>query len=96
MLRLLNSQTRRLEEFQPLDPHRRRVSMYTCGPTVYDSLHLGHARAAVTPDLLRRYLEYKGYTVRHVTNFTDVDDKILKRALAERTPWRELTARYTA
>src|SRR6187549_159287 len=92
MLRILNSQTRQKEDFKPITP--QRVTMYTCGPTVYDSLHLGHARAAITPDIVRRYLEYKGYNVRYVMNFTDVDDKIIKRSINENQNWRELTARY--
>ena len=92
MLRILNSQTRQKEDFKPLNAGR--VTMYTCGPTVYDSLHLGHARAAITPDVVRRYLEYKGHQVRYVTNFTDVDDKIIKRAITEGRDWREITALY--
>lgn len=93
-MQILNSQSRKKEEFTPLTPGR--VHMYTCGPTVYDSLHLGHARAAVTPDVVRRYLEYKGYNVRFVMNFTDVDDKIIKRAIAEKTGYRDITAKYIA
>lgn len=92
MLRILNSQSRQKEDFKPLNP--QRVTMYTCGPTVYDSLHLGHARAAITPDVVRRYLEYKGYNVRYVMNFTDVDDKIIKRAIGENTDYRQITAKY--
>lgn len=94
MLRILNSQSRKKEPFTPLDPVGKRVLMYTCGPTVYDSLHLGHARAAITPDVVRRYLEYLGYQVRYVTNFTDVDDKIIRRAVAEGLDYRKLTATY--
>jgi len=93
-VQILNSQSRKKEEFTPLTPGR--VHMYTCGPTVYDSLHLGHARAAVTPDVVRRYLEHKGYNVRFVMNFTDVDDKIIKRAIAEKTGYREITTKYIA
>lgn len=93
-MQILNSQSRKKEEFTPLTPGR--VHMYTCGPTVYDSLHLGHARAAVTPDVVRRYLEHKGYNVRFVMNFTDVDDKIIKRAIAEKTGYRDITAKYIA
>jgi len=93
-VQILNSQSRKKEEFTPITPGR--VHMYTCGPTVYDSLHLGHARAAVTPDVVRRYLEYKGYNVRFVMNFTDVDDKIIKRAIAEKTGYRDITAKYIA
>ncbi len=96
MFVILNSQSRKKEEFKPLDPAGKHVKMYTCGPTVYDSLHLGHARAAITPDLVRRYLEYKGFEVRYVTNFTDVDDKIIKRALKDGVHWQDLTRRYIA
>ena len=94
MLRLTNSQSRQKEEFKPLDPAGTQVKMYVCGPTVYDSLHLGHARAAVTPDIVRRHLEYKGYQVRYVMNFTDVDDKIIRRANEEKRDWKELTEYY--
>ena len=94
MLHILNSKSRSKEEFKPLDPIERKVSMYTCGPTVYDSLHLGHARAGITPDVVRRYLEYKQCVVRCVINFTDVDDKIIKRALTENRDWREITETY--
>jgi cysteinyl-tRNA synthetase len=94
MLRILNSQSRRKEDFKPLDPDGLRVGMYTCGPTVYDSLHLGHARAYIFPDIVRRYLEHKGYQVRYVTNFTDVDDKIIKRAIAENRDWRDITSTH--
>jgi len=96
MLRILNSQSRQKEDFKPLDPAGKHVRMYTCGPTVYDSLHIGHARAYIAPDVVRRYLEYKGYQVRHVSNFTDVDDKIIKRAIEERRDWREITSHYIA
>lgn len=94
MLRIFNSLTRTKEEFRPLDPEGLRVGMYYCGPTVYDSLHLGHGRAAIVPDLVRRYLEYKGYVVRSIANFTDVDDKIINRAIKERRPWRQITFTY--
>ena len=94
MLRIHNSQSRTKEPFAPLDP--TRVGIYTCGPTVYDSLHLGHARAAIVPDIVRRYLDYLGFHVRFVVNFTDVDDKIIRRAIDEERDWRELTATYIA
>ncbi|MEO1085922.1 MAG: cysteine--tRNA ligase, partial [Acidobacteriota bacterium] len=95
MLEIYNSESRRKETFTPLDPAGERVGMYYCGPTVYDSLHLGHARAnIVVPDTMRRYLEYKGYVVRYVANFTDVDDKIIKRAIREQRSWREITFTY--
>jgi cysteinyl-tRNA synthetase len=92
MLQILDSKTRQKRPFEALKTGR--VTMYACGPTVYDSLHLGHARAGITPDIVRRYLEYKGFNVRYVTNFTDVDDKIIKRAIAEKRDWREVTATY--
>lgn len=94
MIRLYNSLTRTKETFAPLDPEGRRVGMYYCGPTVYDSLHLGHGRAAVVPDTIRRYLEYRGYQVRYVSNFTDVDDNIIQRAIREDRDWREITSVY--
>ncbi|MEM8998497.1 MAG: cysteine--tRNA ligase, partial [Acidobacteriota bacterium] len=95
MLEIYNSESRRKETFTPVDPDGERVGMYYCGPTVYDSLHLGHARAnIVVPDTMRRYLEHKGYVVRYVANFTDVDDKIIKRAIRERRSWREITFTY--
>ena len=96
MFVILNSQSRKKEEFKPLDSAGKRVGMYTCGPTVYDSLHLGHARASITPDVVRRYLEYRGYEVRFVMNFTDVDDKIIKRAVKDGIDWRDLTRTYIA
>src|SRR5579862_6287657 len=96
MLRILNSQSRQKEDFKPLDPAAKDVRMYVCGPTVYDSLHLGHARACITPDVVRRYLEYKGYRVKFVSNFTDIDDKIIKRANAEKRDWKELTEYHIA
>ena len=75
-----NTLTGKKEEFIPLKD--REVKMYVCGVTLYDELHLGHARAAVIFDLIRRYLEYRGYQVKYVTNFTDVDDKMINRAKA--------------
>jgi cysteinyl-tRNA synthetase len=100
MLRLHDSRTRQKVVFEPLDPpakgKRQSVGFYCCGPTVYDSLHIGHARAAVTPDVIRRYLEYSGYQVTFVTNFTDVDDKIIRRAINEDRDYRELVDVYIA
>lgn len=78
MLRVYNTLSRTTEEFQTLKPGK--VSMYVCGPTVYAKAHIGHAMSALVFDILRRYLEYRGYEVRHVMNFTDVDDKIILRA----------------
>ena len=73
-----NTLTRRKESFETLEPGR--VRMYVCGPTVYDRAHVGHAMSAVVFDIIRRYLEYRGFQVRHVMNYTDVEDKIIKRA----------------
>nr|MDO8075412.1 cysteine--tRNA ligase [Candidatus Freyarchaeota archaeon] len=77
-MRVYNTLTRKKEEFIPLNG--KRVGMYVCGPTVYDYSHVGHARSYVAFDVIRRYLEYKGYTVIYIQNITDVDDKIIKRA----------------
>ncbi|MEM3585733.1 MAG: cysteine--tRNA ligase [Candidatus Jordarchaeaceae archaeon] len=78
MLKIYNTLTRTKMDFVPINGNR--VSMYVCGPTVYDYSHIGHARAYVAFDVIRRYLEYKGYTVIYIQNITDVDDKIIKRA----------------
>ena len=81
-LRVYNTLKRQKETFVPID--KGTVRMYVCGITVYDDCHLGHARAYVSFDVVRRYLEYKGYTVQHVQNFTDIDDKVIKKALTYR------------
>ena len=75
---LYNTLTRKKEPFEPL--HKGKVGIYVCGVTVYDQSHLGHAKSAINFDVIVRYLRHKGYEVKHVTNFTDVDDKIIKRA----------------
>lgn len=77
-LRIYNTLTRQKESFETLEPGK--VSMYVCGPTVYDKAHVGHAMSALVYDIVRRYLEYRGYRVTHVMNYTDVDDKIIQRA----------------
>ncbi len=92
MLQVYNSFTRVKEPFKPV--HEGEVRMYVCGPTVYDSVHLGHARSIVAFDVIRRYLEYKGYTVRYIQNFTDIDDKMINRAREEDTTIKELAAKY--
>jgi cysteinyl-tRNA synthetase len=78
MLRLYNTLTRKKEEFQTLEPNL--VKLYVCGVTVYNDAHVGHAMSALVFDVIRRYLEYRGYNVKHVMNYTDVDDKIINRA----------------
>jgi cysteinyl-tRNA synthetase len=78
MIRLYNTLTRKKEDFETLEPNL--VKMYVCGVTVYNDAHVGHAMSALVFDIIRRYLEYRGYTVRHVMNYTDVDDKIINRA----------------
>ncbi len=77
-LMIYNSLTRRKEEFETIEPGR--VRMYVCGPTVYDKAHVGHAMSSIVFDVIRRYLEYKGYQVKHVMNYTDVEDKVIRRA----------------
>ena len=95
-LKLFNTLSRSLQEFVPLDPTGKNVGMYCCGPTVYDFAHIGNWRTFVFGDLVRRYLEFKGYRVRHVMNITDVDDKIIKRVRETRTPLRDYTGQYEA
>jgi cysteinyl-tRNA synthetase len=92
MLTLFNTLTGRPEAFQPIEP--KRVRMYVCGVTVYDYCHIGHARSALVFDVLRRYLEYSGYEVLFVKNFTDVDDKIIKRANEQHVSCDVITSRY--
>ncbi len=91
-LKVYNTLSRQKEEFEPLDPHQ--VTMYVCGPTVYDNAHVGHAMSSLVFDIIRRYLEYAGYGVRHVMNYTDVDDKIIMRAQYEEVDALELAERY--
>src|SRR5262245_1631959 len=78
-LRLFNTLSRAIEDFVPLDPAGKRVGMYCCGPTIYDFAHIGNWRTFVFSDLVRRYLEFRGFDVKHVMNITDVEDKIIKR-----------------
>lgn len=92
MLKVYNTLSKSLEEFIPLSPPE--VKMYVCGPTPYDHTHVGHVRTIVNFDFIRRYLEFKGYEVFHISNITDVDDKIINRALEKGMYWKELTETY--
>ncbi len=92
MLKLFNTLTGRQEVFEPIEP--KKVRMYVCGVTVYDYCHIGHARSALVFDVLRRYLESCGYNVTFVKNFTDVDDKIIKRANEQRVSCDAITTKY--
>lgn len=91
-MKIFNTMTRRKEEFVPLD--KNEVKIYACGPTVYNFIHIGNARPLCVFDVLRRYLEYRGYNVRFVQNFTDVDDKIIKRANEEGLSFDEVSKKY--
>lgn len=91
-LSLYNTQTRQKEPFEPLEPGA--VKMYCCGVTVYDDCHLGHARSYIVWDTVRRYLEWRGYTVQYVQNFTDIDDKILNRAKERGTSMAQISQEY--
>ena len=93
-MKLFNTMSRRKEEFVPLE--EGKVRMYVCGPTVYNLIHIGNARPIIIFDTVRRYLEYKGYEVNYVSNFTDVDDKIIKKAIEEGVSAEEISQRYIA
>jgi len=93
-MKIYNTLTGKKEEFIPLIPDS--VGMYACGVTVYDHCHIGHARSAIVFDVIRRYLKYKGFNVKYVRNFTDIDDKIIKRAQQEGITWDKVAAKYTA
>lgn len=92
MIKIYNTLTRKLEEFKPVKDGE--VSMYVCGPTVYNYIHIGNARPAIFFDTVRRYFEFRGYKVTYVSNFTDVDDKIIKRANEEGISCEEVAAKY--
>ena len=93
-MKIFNTLTRKKEEFVPLE--EGKVKMYVCGPTVYNFIHIGNARPMIVFDTVRRYFEYKGYEVNYVSNFTDVDDKIIKKAIEEGTTAQEVSQRYIA
>lgn len=91
-MKIYNTLTNKKEEFVPV--HEGKVGMYVCGPTVYNYIHIGNARPMVVFDTVRRYFEYKGYDVNYVSNFTDVDDKIIKKALEEGVAASEISEKY--
>ena len=93
-MKIYNTLTRRKEEFVPIE--EGKVRMYVCGPTVYNLIHIGNARPMIVFDTVRRYMEYAGYQVNYVTNFTDVDDKIIKTAIEENVTADEISKRYIA
>lgn len=84
--------TRTKEEFSPIDENK--VRMYNCGPTVYNFIHVGNARPLVVFDTLRRFFIYKGYDVDFVVNFTDIDDKLINRAIEEKTTVKDIAEKY--
>lgn len=91
-MKIYNTQSKKKEEFVPLEPGK--VRMYVCGPTVYNLIHIGNARPMIVFDTVRRYMEYKGYQVNFVSNFTDVDDKIIAKAQEEGVSASEISQRY--
>ncbi|MCF2567991.1 cysteine--tRNA ligase [Mediterraneibacter glycyrrhizinilyticus] len=93
-MKIYNTMSKRKEEFVPLE--EGKVKMYVCGPTVYNFIHIGNARPMIVFDTVRRYFEYKGYDVNFVSNFTDVDDKIIKKAIEEGVTADEISKRYIA
>jgi cysteinyl-tRNA synthetase len=92
MLKIYNTLTKQKEEFKPINPPN--VNMYVCGPTVYDYFHIGNARSFVNADIIRRYLEYRGYNVKFVMNLTDVDDRIIKKSIEEKTVSTLVSEKY--
>ena len=93
-MKIFNTLSRRKEEFVPIEPGK--VKMYVCGPTVYNFIHIGNARPMIVFDTVRRYFEYKGYEVDYVSNFTDVDDKIIRKAIEEGVDAETISKRYIA
>ena len=93
-MKIYNTMAQKEEEFKPIEPGK--VRMYVCGPTVYNYIHIGNARPMIIFDTVRRYMEYKGYKVNYVSNFTDVDDKIIKKANEEGVESSVISERYIA
>ena len=94
MLKIYDTMSRDLREFIPIE--EGKVRMYVCGPTVYNYIHVGNARSTVAFDTIRRYFEYRGYEVAYISNFTDVDDKIINRAKEEGITPQEVADKYIA
>jgi|Deesub1362B_J571_1020462.scaffolds.fasta_scaffold00036_41 cysteinyl-tRNA synthetase len=92
-MRIYNTLTGKKDEFTPIE--QGKVRIYVCGVTVYDYCHVGHARSAIVFDVIRRYFKHKGFEVKYIRNFTDIDDKIIKRANEEGIPWHEVAKKYT-
>jgi cysteinyl-tRNA synthetase len=92
MIKIHNTLTKQVEEFKPLE--KGKVKMYVCGPTVYNYIHIGNARPAIFFDTVRRYLEYRGFEVTYVQNFTDVDDKMIERAKTEGVTVKDIADKY--
>ena len=93
-MRIYNTLTKTKQEFVPIE--EGKVRMYVCGPTVYNLIHIGNARPMIVFDTVRRYMEHKGYEVNYVSNFTDVDDKIIKAAIEEGVDASVISQRYIA
>lgn len=93
-IKIYNTLSRQKETFEPIEPGK--VRFYVCGPTVYNYIHIGNARSAVAFDIIRRYFEYRGYQVNYVSNFTDIDDKIIKAAASEHLTAKDLSDKYIA
>ena len=93
-MKIYNTYSRQLEDFQPIEPGK--VKMYVCGPTVYNYIHVGNARSVVAFDLVRKYLEFRGFEVEYISNFTDVDDKIINGAKAANMTTTDFSERYIA
>lgn len=92
MLKLYNTLTKKKEEFKPLNPPN--VNFYMCGPTVYDFFHVGNARSFIMADVVRKYLEFKGYKVKYAMNLTDVDDRIITKSIEEKIPSTQVSEKY--
>lgn len=93
-MKIYNTLTRKKQEFRPQDPKGKVVKMYVCGVTVYDECHIGHARSLYIFEVMRRYLNYRGFDVKFIRNITDIDDKIINRANELKVDWRDLVRKY--